>query len=167
MREVWRSIDDGTIDVMDSDHAPHTLEDLERMEADPWTGPFGAPHYDHILALLLTDVWEGRMRMERLVDMVCATPARIIGRYPEKGALLPGSSADVVLVDPDAEVRPEDGKMYSKSSWTPYIGWVLRGRPVLTMLRGEVIARDGEVIAAPGGARYVPGLPRPPGPLPR
>jgi dihydroorotase len=166
MREVWRSIDDGTIDVMDSDHAPHTLEDLKRMETDPWTGPFGAPHYDHILALLLTDVREGRIRMERLVDMVCATPARIIGRYPEKGALLPGSSADIVLVDPEAEVRPEDGKMYSKSGWTPYVGWVLWGRPVLTMLRGEVIARDGEVVAEPGNARYLSGVPRPPGPLP-
>ena len=111
------------------------------------------------------DVHEGRIRLERLVDMVCATPARIIGHYPVKGALLPGSSADLVLVDPEAEVRPEDGAMYSKSAWTPYDGWVLRGGPVLTMLRGEVIARDGEVVAEPGSARYVPGVPRPTGPI--
>jgi dihydroorotase-like cyclic amidohydrolase len=137
------------------------------MEADPWTGPFGAPHYDHILPLLLNDVHEGRIRLGRLVDMVCAMPAKIIGHYPHKGALAPGSSADLVLVDPEAEVRPEDGKMYSKSGWTPYIGWVLRGRPVLTMLRGQVIARYGEVVVEPGSARYVPGVPRPAGPIRR
>jgi dihydroorotase-like cyclic amidohydrolase len=128
------------------------------MEQDPWTGPFGAPQYDHLLALLLTDVRDGKLRLGRLVEMVCATPAKILGRFPEKGALLPGSSADVVLVDPDREVVPDDGRMESKSAWTPYVGWKLKGAPVMTMLRGEVIARDGEVVGEPGYGRYVAGV---------
>lgn len=158
MAEVWRSLDDGTIDVIDSDHAPHTLEDLELMEKDPWTGPFGAPHYDHYLSLMLTDVRDGKLRLPRLVELMSAAPARILGMYPERGALLPGSIADLVVVDPDAEVVPQDGKMYSKSGWTPYRDWRFFGKPILTMLRGQVIAEDGEIMVDPGFGTYVAGV---------
>jgi dihydroorotase len=160
MEEIWRSIDDGTIDIIDSDHAPHTLEDLQLMEKDPLIGPFGAPHYEHLLPLMLTDVRNGNMRLERLVQMLTETPARIIGLYPEKGAVLPGSFADIVLVDPDKKVHPTDEGMESKSAWTPYDGWELTGAPVITMLRGSVIAKDGRVLGEPGNGRYIAGRPQ-------
>jgi dihydroorotase (multifunctional complex type) len=166
MGEIWRSLEDGTIDVIDSDHAPHTLEDLELMEKDPLTGPFGAPHYDHLLSLMLTDVYNGKLRLERLVATLTENPARLLGLYPEKGALLPGSSADVVIVDPNKEVIPQDGEMHSKSRWTPYRGWKLKGGPVLTMLRGKVIAKDGEILAEPGSGRYIGNRPQVPVPPP-
>lgn len=157
MEEIWRSIDDGTIDIIDSDHAPHTLEDLELMEKDPLIGPFGAPHLTFMLPLLLTDVRKGNMRLERLVQMLTESPAKIIGVYPEKGAVLPGSSADIVLVDPEKKVVPRDEDVLSKSGWTPYVGWELTGVPVLTMLRGTVIAKDGAVLGEPGNGRYIAG----------
>jgi dihydroorotase len=160
MAEIWRSLDDGTIDLIDSDHAPHTLEDLKRAEADPFTGPWGGPHLEHYLSLLLSDVRAGRLRMERLVSLLCASPARILGLYPEKGALLPGSSADLVIVDPEREVVPTDEGRESKSAWTPYAGWKLTGAPVLTMLRGTVIAEEGRVTGEPGFGRYVAGVPQ-------
>lgn len=160
MEEIWRSFEDGTIDVVDSDHAPHTLDDLKLMEKDPLTGPFGAPHYDHLLSLMLTDVRKGNLRLERLVGALTENPAKLLGLYPHKGALLPGSSADVVLVDPDLEVVPDDNRMYSKSAWTPYHGWNLTGGPVLTMLRGKVIAKDGEILADPGNGRYIGNSPQ-------
>ena len=100
MEMIWQSIDEGTIDIIDSDHAPHTLEDLKLMDVDPLIGPFGSPQFDHLLSLMLTDVRKGNIRLERLVQMLTETPARILGLYPEKGALVPGSQADVVLVDP-------------------------------------------------------------------
>ncbi|MEE8497627.1 MAG: dihydroorotase family protein [Acidimicrobiia bacterium] len=157
MEEIWRAIDDGTIDIIDSDHAPHTLEDLKLMEEDPLIGPFGAPHYDHLLSLMLTDVHQGKIRLERLVQMLTETPARILGRYPEKGAVLPGSSADIVLVDPNKKVEPSDAHMESKAGWTPYDGWELKGAPVMTMLRGTVIAKDGVVLGEPGFGRHIDG----------
>lgn len=160
MEEIWRSLDDGTIDVVDSDHAPHTLEDLELMEKDPWTGPFGAPHYDHLLSLMLTDVRQGKLRLGRLIQVLTENPARILGLYPERGAVLPGSQADLVLVDPDREVGPDNEEMQSKAGWTPYEGWELVGAPVLTMLRGTVIAQDGEVVGEPGFGRYIAGRPQ-------
>ncbi|MDH3606403.1 MAG: dihydroorotase family protein, partial [Acidimicrobiia bacterium] len=157
MEEIWRSIEDGTIDIIDSDHAPHTLEDLKLMEEDPLIGPFGAPHYDHLLSLMLTDVGKGHMRLERLVEMLTETPARILGVYPEKGAVLPGSLADVILVDPNKKVVPKDEEMYSKSAWTPYVDWEFTGAAVLTMLRGTVIAKDGKALGEPGFGRYIAG----------
>lgn len=158
MAAIHEALDDGTLDVIDSDHAPHTLDDLKRMEADPWTGPWGGPHLEHLLSLLLTDVAAGRIRLERLVALLSESPARILGVYPRKGALLPGSDADLVIVDPDRPVVPQDEGMESKSAWTPYAGWELRGAPILTMLRGTVIARDGQVLNQPGSGRHVSGV---------
>lgn len=158
MAAIHEALDDGTLDVIDSDHAPHTLDDLKRMEADPWTGPWGGPHLEHLLSLLLTDVAAGRIRLERLVALLCESPARILGLYPRKGALLPGSDADLVIVDPDRSVVPQDEGMESKSAWTPYAGWELRGAPILTMLRGTVIARDGRVLNEPGSGRHMSGV---------
>lgn len=155
---IHEALDDGTLDIIDSDHAPHTLDDLKRMEADPWTGPWGGPHLEHLLSLLLTDVSAGKIRLERLVALLCENPARILGLYPQKGAVLPGSDADLVIVDPERRVVPKDEGMESKSAWTPYAGWELRGAPVLTMLRGRVIARDGNVLNEPGSGRHVAGV---------
>jgi dihydroorotase (multifunctional complex type) len=158
LAEIWRSVNDGTIDIIDSDHAPHTLKDLERMEADPWTGPFGAPHYDHELALFLTDVHDGRLSLARLVQLFCETPATILGIYPRKGALRVGSDADLVVVDLNKETMADDQQMYSKVKWTPYRGRRFIGAPVLTILRGSVIAKDGVVTGRPGSGRYIAGV---------
>lgn len=160
MASIWQSLDDGNIDIIDSDHAPHTLEDLVGAARDPWTGAWGGPHYEHMLPLLLTDVREGRLRIERLVALLCENPARIVGLYPWKGALQPGSSADLVIIDPDEIVIPRDGAMESKVKWTPYEGWELVGRPVLTMLRGQVISRDGKVTGEHGYGRFIAGRPQ-------
>lgn len=157
MEAIWNAIDEGIIDIIDSDHAPHTLEDLKLMEEDPLIGPFGAPHYDHLLSLMLTDVAKGRIRLERLFEALTEFPARILGVYPKKGAILPGSQADIVIIDPEMTVHPADDAMYSKSGWTPYAGWEFEGGPILTMLRGEVIAQDGKIQVDPGFGRFVPG----------
>jgi len=160
MAEVWRSFEDGTIDVVDSDHAPHTIEDLKSMDEDPRMGSFGAPHYDHLLSVMLTDVRQGKLRLERLVAALTENPARLLGLYPEKGAVQAGSFADIVIVDPEKEVTPSDDEMYSKAAWTPYAGWQLIGAPILTMLRGTVIARDGEVVGKPGFGQYIGNSPQ-------
>lgn len=166
MEEVWRSFEDGTIDVVDSDHAPHTLEDLKSMDEDPLMGAFGAPHFDHMLSVMLTDVRNGKLRLRRLIAALTENPAKLLGIYPNKGAIQPGSLADIVIVDPEKEVVPTDDAMYSKSAWTPYAGWHLTGGPVLTMLRGEVIARDGEVVGKPGFGEYIGNQPQVPVPPP-
>ncbi len=164
MAAIWDALENGVIDIIDSDHAPHLLGDLTLMEESPLIGPFGAPHYEDLLSLMLTDVRAGNLRLERLVHSLTEAPARVLGLYPKKGALLPGSDADLVIVDPDAVHQPRDGMMECKSNWTPYHGWDLAGKPVLTMLRGTVIFQDGEVTGEPGFGRYIAGVPQEPDP---
>lgn len=157
---IWRALDDGTIDAIDSDHAPHTAEDLERFSQDPWTGPFGSPQYEYMLSLVLTDVHDGRISFAQAIRLMSEHPARIIGVYPRKGAIQIGSDADITLVDMDQEVRPSDDRTYSKVHWTPYNGWRLQGAPVLTMLRGRTIAAAGKVVGERGYGRYLGGTPQ-------
>jgi len=165
MRTIWESFADGTLDVIDADHAPHTLEELEKQRTDAWTAAMGNPQYDYLLSVVLTDVSQNKLSLENAIRVLSENPARLIGRYPQKGALLPGSDADLVVVDLDREVIPTDAATYTKTHWTPYRGWRLRGGPILTMLRGKVIARDGEVVGTRGYGRYLAGVPQEPVPL--
>ncbi len=162
MRTIWESLADGTIDIIDADHAPHTLEEIERQRTDAWTAAMGNPQYDYLLSVVLTDVNQGKLDLLTAVRVLSEHPARIIGRYPQKGAILPGSDADLVVVDLGREVTPSDEATYTKTHWTPYRGWRLVGAPVLTMLRGRVIARDGKVIGSRGYGRYLAGVPQEP-----
>lgn len=162
MDAIWEALRDGTLDTIDSDHAPHTAEDLKRMHEDPWTGPFGSPQYDYLFSVVLNDVNDGRLPLSTALRLLCENPARILGIYPRKGAIQVGSDADVVVVDMDRVVYPSDEATYTKSKWTPYRGRRLKGQPILTLLRGQIIAKDGEVVGRPGYGRYVPGVPQVP-----
>lgn len=165
MSIIWESLADGTIDTIDSDHAPHTLEDLELMHKDPWTGPFGSPQYEYMLSVILNDVAQGKMTLSAAIRLLCENPARIIGHYPNKGAIQVGTDADLVLVDLNKNVYPRDEETYTKCGWTPYHGWTLKGGPVMTLLRGQVIAENGKVTGRPGYGRYIAGVPQGPVPL--
>jgi dihydroorotase len=167
MAEIWGSLRDGTLDMIDSDHAPHTLADLKTFADDPWTGPFGSPQYEYLLSVVLTDVADGRFSIDQAVRLLSENPARLIGRFPQKGALQVGSDADIVAVDLSREVIPSDEETFTKVRWTPYRGRKLTGAPLLTIRRGEIIARDRKVLAAPGSGRYLEGVPQEVRPQPR
>jgi len=159
MRTIWDSVDQGVIDLFDSDHAPHTLQDLESMHSDPLTGAWGSPQYDNLLALLLTDVKKGDIRLARLISMLTEVPAKLLGLYPERGVILPNSYADICVVDPEAVMIPSDEDVYTKAGWTPYKGRKLLGVPILTILRGQIIAKDGKIVGDPEYGQYVTAKP--------
>ena len=160
MAEIWHAFHDGTIDNIGSDHAPHTNNEVEKQRSDAWTAAMGNPQYDHYLSVFLNDVHEGRLSLAELVRCLSENPARILGIYPRKGSLLPGSDADLVVVDWEKErVLSNDG-LYTKVQWSPYAGWKVRGAPVLTMVRGKIIAEDGKVIGEPGHGEFIPGVPQ-------
>jgi len=158
MAEIWRSLGDGTIDMIDGDHAPHTLEEIEVLETDAWNAAMGSPQYDWHYSITLSDVAAGKLSLRRAVELLAESPARFTGLYPKKGVLLPGSDADLVLVDPKETRVLDDSGLYTKCGWTPYSGWTVTGVVTETMLRGEVIARDREILAKPGYGRYVGGV---------
>ena len=160
MAEIWRSLNDGNLDSIDADHAPHTLEELEQMEDDAWHSAMGSPQYDWQYTITLTDVNNGKLSLRRAVELLAEAPARLLGIYPNKGALLPGSDADLVLVDMNSELTLSDDGLYTKVGWTPYLGWQVKGYVELTMLRGMVIARDRQIVGTPGFGQYIAGVPQ-------
>lgn len=155
---IWEALDDGTIDMIDSDHAPHTLDDVAAQDDDAWSAGMGSPQYDWLYSIVLTDVAAGRLPLSRAVALLSEEPAKLLGIWPQKGSLLPGSDADLVLVDPKARHTLTDEGLQTKVRWTPYLGRTVTGVVNLTMLRGRVIARDRQIVAPPGFGQYVAGV---------
>jgi dihydroorotase (multifunctional complex type) len=149
---MWERLAEGKVDLISTDHAPSTLE--QKFEKDIWDCPFGLPGVETTLTMLLNASNDGKLTLERIVDAYSATPARLLGLYPRKGAIRAGSDADVVLVDPEDERVLRNADIVSKAGWTPFDGYRVRGRPVVTILRGEVVAEDGRVLPEPGYGRY-------------
>jgi dihydroorotase (multifunctional complex type) len=150
---MWERLASGEIDLISTDHAPSTLE--QKFSSDIWDCPFGLPGVETTLTMMLNAVNGGQLTLERLVKVYSATPARLLGIYPRKGALYVGSDADIVLVDMQQEHTLRNEDIVSKAGWTPFDGQRVRGRPVMTFLRGNLIAKSGEVIADPGAGRFV------------
>ncbi|MGE5302611.1 MAG: dihydroorotase [Alphaproteobacteria bacterium] len=160
MAEIWHSIHDGTIDSFGSDHAPHTNEEVEKQRIDAWSAAMGSPQYDHYLSVFLNDVHQGKLTLPNLVRCLSENPAKILGIFPRKGAILPGSDADLVVVDFEKERTLNNDELYTKVKWSPYAGWRVKGAPVLTTVRGKIVAEKGKVVGERGHGKYIAGMPQ-------
>jgi dihydroorotase (multifunctional complex type) len=152
---LWDATINGGIDVIATDHSPHTREEKERGWTDMYATPGGSPMVQHYLSLMLTAVNEGRLSLDRVIELCCAAPARLCNAYPKKGVIAPGSDADIVVVDMDREHTIRAEETYYKCGWTALDGRIVKGVPVMTVLRGRVIAEDGKVLAGPGNGRPI------------
>jgi dihydroorotase len=144
---LWRGIAEGTVDVIGSDHAPHTMEEKARPYPD---SPSGMTGVQTLLPLMLDHAAAGRLSLERLVDLTSAGPARVFG-IAGKGRIAEGADADLVLVDLERRQVITNRWIKSRCGWSPFDGREVTGWPVATVLRGRVVVRDGELIGDPGG----------------
>ena len=163
---MWEYLAEGDITHISTDHAPCTREQKEEGLHNMWQGHFGLPGVQTTLTMLLEGVNAGRITLERLVELVAEEPARLYRLWPRKGSLRLGADADLVLVDLGREHVISDEGTLSKAGWTPYQGQRVRGMPVMTFVRGRLVARDGHVQAPPGAGRFLagPGVGRAPVP---
>jgi dihydroorotase len=144
---LWWGIEQGIVDCIGSDHAPHTLEE----KATPYPGsPSGMPGVQTLLPILLDCVNAGRLTLERLVDLTSAGSARIYG-IAGKGRIAAGYDADLTLVDLKARRTIRNDWIASRCGWTPFDGMPVTGWPRATILRGEVVMRDDAIVGAPRG----------------
>ena len=123
--------------------------------SDMWKAPGGLPHLQETLPLFLTEIAKGRLTFERLAEAGAAAPAKLLGVYPRKGAILPGSDADIVAVDPSATWTFRESDVLSKCGWSAFTGQEFTGQVRLTMVRGATVYRDGKVVAKPGSGQLV------------
>ncbi len=144
---AWKAINDGTVDTVGSDHAPHSRE----KKLLPWPDcPAGLTGVQTIVPVMLNHVAAGRLSLSRLVDLMCAGPARVYG-VVGKGRLAAGYDADFTLVDLQRQRRIEESWIVSPCGWTPFAGMQVTGWPVATIIRGRVVMRDDTVLGAPQG----------------
>jgi dihydropyrimidinase len=149
---LWVALADGGLDTVGSDHAPKA----KSIDDDFFSAPFGSPQIETMLRLVFDGgVVAGRLPIERLVRVMSENPARIFGLYPKKGAIRPGSDADLVVFDPKVTHRVELSTQHSKASYTAYEGRTVTGAPRITMQRGEVLIEDGRCTASKGRGRFL------------
>jgi dihydroorotase len=140
---VWAGVANGVADVLGSDHAPHTREEKAR----PYpASPSGMPGVQTLLPVMLTHVAEGRLSLERLVDLTSHGANRIFD-LADKGRLAVGYDADLTVVDLKARRTMTHEAMATRSGWTPFDGMEAKGWPLATIIRGRVVMRDDEIIA--------------------
>ena len=135
-------------------HAAHTLEEKAR----PYpSSPSGMPGVQTLLPVMLGHVADGRLTLERLVDLCAHGPARTFG-LARKGRLIPGNDADLVLVDLKARHTITNAWSKSRCGWTPFDGREVTGWPVATLVRGRTVMRDGQLVGSARGepATFLP-----------
>ncbi|MCK9915633.1 allantoinase AllB [Microbacteriaceae bacterium K1510] len=137
---LWQALADGTIDMIATDHAPHTPE--EKTRNDIWTVDCGFPGVELQMPLMLTAVSEGRLSISDYVRLSAANPAKTWGLYPRKGTIQPGADADLALVDLGRSWTIDDAKLQSRSKISPWHGRPVKGLPVHTIVRGKFVMRD-------------------------
>ena len=147
MDASWAAIRDGRVDTIGSDHAPHP-RDRKRL---PWPEcPAGLTGVQTLVPVMLNHVNAGRLSLSRMVDLMCAGPARIYGVLG-KGRLAAGYDADFTLVDMKKQRRIEESWIVSPCGWTPFAGMQITGWPVATIIRGKPVMREDEVLGTPIG----------------
>lgn len=145
---LWQAIASGLVDVLGSDHAPHTLE--EKSKTYPQS-PSGMTGVQTLVPVMLDHVNKGRLTLERFVDLTSHGPQRVFG-IANKGRIAAGYDADFTIVDLKRTETFTDKWIESRCGWTPYAGVSVQGWPVGTMVRGEMVMWQGEIAAIATGA---------------
>ncbi len=145
---IWRGLAQGVIDVLGSDHAPHTLAE----KAKPYPeSPSGMTGVQTLVPIMLDHVAAGRLTLQRLVDLTSAGPARVFG-VVGKGRIAAGYDADFTVVDLKRRETIRDAWIASRCGWTPYDGREVVGWPVGTFVRGRRVMWEGEIVTPAQGA---------------
>jgi allantoinase len=149
---LWEALQDGTIDLVCSDHAPHTEEEKD---GDLWSIPAGMCGVETLVPLMLTAVNDGKISINDAARLLSEGPAHLFG-IPNKGAITVGYDADITIVDMAKASSIKREELHSKSKVTAFDGFKLKGVPVQTIVRGKTVMKNGEILGAPTGKLITP-----------
>ncbi len=149
---LWNGLKRGWIDIIASDHAPHTLEDMKTENV--WESKVGISGLETTLPLLLTQIKRRRLSLTELVRLMAEKPAEIFG-LKGRGRLREGNIADFTIVDLDAEYEINSSEFHSKAKFSPFDGWRVAGRAVKTIVHGQLTMDEGQIVASAGSGHIV------------
>ena len=149
---LWEGLTNGSVDVLGSDHAPHTLE--EKMANSIWDVKVGVPGLETTLPLMLTMVKKNRLTIDTLVKLMATKPAEVF-RLKGQGRIEQGKHADLVAIDPKASLIIDASKFHSKAKFSPFNGWQVQGKPVKTFVNGNLTMESGEIVTKSGSGRVI------------
>ena len=154
---LWAALRDDDLQVVSTDHTPFCFKGQKEMGRGNFSKiPNGVPGIEWRTSLLYHfGVTGGRISLNRFVELISTNPAKLFGLHPRKGDLAPGSDADVVVFDPNAELALSAASQATKSDYNPYEGWVVRGAPDTVLLRGRVIVEGGRFVGRKGQGAFL------------
>ncbi|MCC7381546.1 MAG: dihydropyrimidinase [Deltaproteobacteria bacterium] len=153
---LWRGLRNYDLQVVSTDHCPFCMKGQKELGKDSFAKiPNGMPGIETRLHLLFEGVREGKISLNRFVEISATAPAKIFGMYPEKGTVAIGSDADLVVWDPHKKLELSHKNLHMKADYAAYEGKVVTGAPRTVMSRGEVIVQDDKFLGRVGRGRFV------------
>jgi dihydroorotase (multifunctional complex type) len=152
---LWQAVNKGVIDVLASDHAPYPIEDKEVGWKNIFEAPSGGIGVETSLPLMLDAMNNGKIKLERLVEIFSTNPSKILGLYPKKGTLALGSDADIVIVDLKSEYKINQSELHAKQKFSVFDGYEGRGIPITTIIRGKIVMDENVVLGEPGYGMFM------------
>jgi dihydropyrimidinase len=161
-QKLWDGLRHDHLQVVSTDHCPFCFADQKALGKDDFTKiPNGCPGIENRMQLIYHHgVNAGRLTLNRFVEITATAPARIFGMYPQKGTVAPGSDADIVLWDPNAELTISAATHHMRVDYSMFEGFKVRGNARQVYSRGELIVDRGEFLGRPGRGRYLRRTPR-------
>ncbi len=139
---ILEGLKDGTIDAIVTDHSPHAQEEKDR---EYIYAPSGFPGLETSLGIMLTDLYHtGKLELPLIISKMSYEPAKVLGL--SAGSLTEGAAADVTVIDPELAWQVDEKKFYTKGSHSPFAGRQLKGKAVLTVVKGQIVMQDGKVL---------------------
>jgi len=138
-KALWSGINNGKIDTIATDHAPHTKE--EKYEINY---PFGVPGCETMLPLLLNALNEKKLTLKKIIQLCCENPAKIF-KIKNKGFIKQGFDADLAIIDLNLEKEVKNNELFTKCKWSPFDGWKLKGWPIATIVNGNIVYNNGKI----------------------
>lgn len=141
---LWKTLNDGYLSMVATDHCPFTKKDKDSWGGSITTLPMGIPGTETMTSLVLNGINSGKLETITAIKSITENPAKIFGLYPEKGSLIPGTDADIMIYNPSCEQVISQKNLYTNNDYSIYEGMKIQGKNVLTILRGKIIYTEKE-----------------------
>ena len=157
VEELWKAVDNGDIQVIATDHCPFLFKTDKLDGKDDFTkAPGGAPGVEERVRVVFSEgVMKKRITIQKFVEVMCTNPAKIFGMYPQKGALIPGADADILIMDAEKEEVLTKKNMKSTCDYCTYEGMKVKGTVDMVFSRGKLIAKDNEFLGEKGFGKFI------------